>query len=317
MIKKILLVIFSTLFSLLIVEVVARIFVHPNYSKMEYQYQIDELLIYRHKPNFKGEWKTDEFIEVTELNSKGYRNPENTPNKQKVVFLGDSMVFGHGVNFEQTFAQLVAKEFSGHELINAAVKGYGTDQSFILFQEIIKEEKVSKIYLGIHLNDLYDNFVKRRFNFDGKKLISIPNEETVYPKLFIEYYKDVHSRCPSRALQYLFSKRLEKKVREESAVLFNKREQQLKLTHLLKEMLQLAQSKGAEIKFILMPIYDNPKENYEWLTSEVGKDSFILPEGFSKEDFLNDRIHLNVKGHLKMKSLILKNLPSHAKPGRP
>lgn len=317
MIKKILLVIFSTLFSLLMVEVVARIFVHPNYSKMEYQYQIDELLIYRHKPNFKGEWKTDEFIEVTELNSKGYRNPENSSDKKKVVFLGDSMVFGHGVNFEQTFAHLTATEMKDHELINAAVKGYGTDQSYLLFQEIMKNEKVSKIYLGIHLNDLYDNFVKRRFNFDGKKLISIPNEDTVYPKLFIDYYKDVHSRYPSRALQYLFSKRLEKKVREESAVLFNKREQQLKLTRLLKEMLNLTQSRGAEIKFILMPIYDNPKENYEWLTSQVGIDYFVLPEGFSKEDFLNDRIHLNVKGHEKMKNLILKNLPSHAEPGRP
>ena len=123
---------------------------------MDYKYQIDEVLIYKHRPNFKGLWETKEFTEVIELKSKGYRNPENSPDKKKVLFLGDSMVFGHGVNFEKTFAHLVSENIKDHELINSAVKGYGLDQSYMLFDKLLKEENVSKIYVGIHLNDVYD-----------------------------------------------------------------------------------------------------------------------------------------------------------------
>ncbi|TNF30594.1 MAG: hypothetical protein EP319_04615 [Deltaproteobacteria bacterium] len=305
MIKKILLVITSTFFSLLIIEGIARIFVHPNYSKMDYQYQIDEELIYKHRPYFKGLWKTKEFTEVIELNSKGYRNPENSPDKKKVLFLGDSMVFGHGVNFEKTFAHLVSEKIKDHEMINSAVKGYGLDQSYMLFDKLLKEENVSKIYVGIHLNDVYDSFVKRRFEFNGKHLVLIKNKYVVYAKLFIGYYKSIHKYFSSRSLQYVFSKYLEIRVADESEKFFNATEQKVKLFEIVKQMIQKAKDSQVEIKFVLMPLYESSEEKYAWLTQNIDASFFILPEGFSKQDFLSDQIHLNEAGHEKMKNLIL------------
>ena len=54
--------------------------------------------------------------------------PDTTANDCQIVFIGDSVTFGFGVNDDETFVNLIAQEFPQVEFINAGVHGYNSQQ---------------------------------------------------------------------------------------------------------------------------------------------------------------------------------------------
>lgn len=73
------------------------------------------------------------------VNELGFRGPETTTEKpadvRRVVLVGDSSVYGHGVSNEETFAHRLSKALpQSIEVLNLAVPGYSSAQSINLLQ---------------------------------------------------------------------------------------------------------------------------------------------------------------------------------------
>jgi hypothetical protein len=76
--------------------------------------------------------------------------------KPRLLFIGGSVTFGHGLNYEETFASKIGQLLNDQfEVVNLGVQGYGTDQTLIKLQKYINLIKPSIIvytFIPDHLN---------------------------------------------------------------------------------------------------------------------------------------------------------------------
>src|SRR5215472_11134476 len=121
---------------------------YEMYSKPWVFWKSDPLLGWAHEPGARGEyvgprpWPVEFSAEVS-INSLGLRGPEvppREPGEQRVLLLGDSMVAGFEVPYQDTFGALLERDLTqrlGHtvRVINAGVRGYGTDQSYLYYTD--------------------------------------------------------------------------------------------------------------------------------------------------------------------------------------
>lgn len=102
---------------------------------------------------------------IVETNSHGFRGPEFHVRKPagfyRIVVLGDSFVFGHGVDQEHTFpSQLqnaLAMQIQSVEVINLGISGYSTDQELLLFREFGAALGADLVVLVVCDNDFQAN----------------------------------------------------------------------------------------------------------------------------------------------------------------
>ena len=144
--------------------------IYEIYSKPWIFWQHDELLGWSHEPGARGRyvgprpWPV-EFEATVEINSLGLRGPEippREPDELRVLFLGDSMVAAFEVEYDESFVALLQQRLATRlqtpvRTINAGVRGYGTDQSYLYFRErgrILDPDLVVFYHSG---NDLVDN----------------------------------------------------------------------------------------------------------------------------------------------------------------
>lgn len=82
-----------------------------------------------------------------------------------VVLVGDSFVFGLGVDDRDTFAWLLAQRLPDHRIVNLGVPGWGTDQELAELEEVLQSRsapRVSDIVVVVFENDFRD--VQRTFD---------------------------------------------------------------------------------------------------------------------------------------------------------
>ncbi|MFC1755839.1 hypothetical protein ACFLZK_00390 [Patescibacteria group bacterium] len=125
--------ILPTLVFLVVLEIIIRFIDTPPYpnSNKRYMFQEDEIGNFEPTPKYENtvsllETKFDIYID--EL---GLRNVHNGPvgvektDKKRILFVGDSMTFGTGVNAEDTFS-FKFNETDRYEGFNLGVSSYGT-----------------------------------------------------------------------------------------------------------------------------------------------------------------------------------------------
>lgn len=102
------------------------------------------------------------------LNALGLRGPEvreeKAPGVRRVLVLGDSFVFGVGVDEEHLATtglqrELLARTGLPHEVLNLGVSGYSTDQELLLFQELGPRLRPDAVVVVVCDNDLDGNLV--------------------------------------------------------------------------------------------------------------------------------------------------------------
>jgi hypothetical protein len=75
--------------------------------------------------------------------------------KPRILVLGDSMLFGHGLDFSETFGAKLEEALGGrYAVLNFAVQGYGTDQAYLLLQRLFDRFTPTAVivdFLGEHL----------------------------------------------------------------------------------------------------------------------------------------------------------------------
>ena len=271
-------------------------------------YITDPDLIYRHKPNSTSEIKTTHFYEEATINSAGTRGTELVQTTPSIAFFGDSMIFGHGVKDDETFIAIIGKKLKKFQMINAGVKGYGIDQSRLLFDEIIKEQNVKKVIFAINKNDIFDDHIKARFIIKNEKLKRIDNNESIYYFWFSRYYKYIHSTIPSRALDYLFTKLLQVRLAVDIKNSYNKINQQNKIVAHAKNIIKICQSNDIQIKFLLLPVEKEFSYKYSWFNKNINQQYILEPKDFTRSDFIKEDIHLNKAGNIKIANYLLKHL---------
>lgn len=148
---------------------------HDVYSKPELFWRHDALLGWSLEPGARGRYRGPqpfpvEFDSAIEINSLGLRGPELAPRPPeglRVVLLGDSFVAGFEVEQAETFAALLEPLLT-HRLgrpvavINAAVRGYGTDQSLLWYRERGRALAPDLVVAVFSANDFEDNVTLHR-----------------------------------------------------------------------------------------------------------------------------------------------------------
>jgi hypothetical protein len=84
----------------------------------------------------------------------GFRNPESGEGRE-ILLLGDSIIYGHGVEEEETAAHLL-RERHGHGAYNMSRQGDSLYQHYLLARLYLEEFRPRLVVLFFFLNDLYD-----------------------------------------------------------------------------------------------------------------------------------------------------------------
>jgi hypothetical protein len=161
--------------------------IYRVYSKPDLFWVYDPILGWAFQPNSKGvyvgprPWPI-EFSAHVSINSLGLRGPEVAPlpaDGYRILVMGDSVVAAMEVDYQDTFVALLERQLSMRlgkpvQAINAGVRGYGTDQSFLFYQQRLRKLRPNMVVFVHSFNDTQDNVELHRMRRPFGKAVLIP-----------------------------------------------------------------------------------------------------------------------------------------------
>ena len=150
--------------SFCLVEGVARVLMPewgPRTAHITSFWQFDSTYGWSHVKGLQGVFPMDGQKTTVSINSKGFRGPEvqyePRVGMQRVVVLGDSFVWGFGVEYKDTFQATLQRAFDSVEVIGLGVSGYSTDQELILYRNEGRKYRADLVIQVVAGNDLPSN----------------------------------------------------------------------------------------------------------------------------------------------------------------
>ena len=118
----------------------------------------DPALGYRLTPRMDVVFSNTEFTTKVQTNAVGFRDDDASLSAPDVLFLGDSYVFGWGVN-EEECVEKQYERLTGKKVLNMGVPGYSNVQELLMLYKWAGSAPVKgkKIFLFFSPNDLLDN----------------------------------------------------------------------------------------------------------------------------------------------------------------
>jgi lysophospholipase L1-like esterase len=180
------------------VEVAFRIVgyrpLYDVYSHPDDFYVADDIVGWSYKPGATGEFIGPRPFPITfrsdvRINSLGLRGPELTqvgPGGLRVLVLGDSMASGLEVAENETYSAVAAHLLSERlgvpvQFVNAGVRGYGTDQAWLLYRERLNELHPDVVVYHTDANDPDDNVTLHRMRrVFGKPAFALGPNNTLH-----------------------------------------------------------------------------------------------------------------------------------------
>ncbi len=100
------------------------------------------------------------FAATFTTNADGLRGPRvpraKDPNRKRIVVLGDSFAWGHGVSAGEAFPELLAAALADVDVVNLGVPGYDLPRELALFRRIGLSYKPDLVVLALCQNDIRD-----------------------------------------------------------------------------------------------------------------------------------------------------------------
>ena len=161
---------------------------HDTYSKPSLLWRHDALLGWSHEPGtretyvgprpFPIEFRTD--IRINSLGLRGGEIPAKPEGGYRILSLGDSIVAAFEVAESETFMALAEKKLRNRtgaeiEVINAGVRGYGTDQSYLYFKDRGHALDADLVVFTHSVNDFFNNVTLHRIRRPFGKSALRPN----------------------------------------------------------------------------------------------------------------------------------------------
>ena len=123
----------------------------------------------------------------------GFRRTYPFVNNEKTysfAILGDSQSFGVGVNDDETFASLLAKNLNA-SVLNTACPGYNTIEEFLTYQNRVKQFKPRHVLLFFFAgNDPYENYKNRRLYYEKPQIQTFAQKPQNAPDSWWEELKN-------------------------------------------------------------------------------------------------------------------------------
>ena len=203
-----LLVTSSLLLSLVMVEGAVRLFLPhwaPRTGQIANFWKFDSRYGWAHIPGTSGPFDSYGFQTTVRINANGFRGPEvlyaRTDERRRVLILGDSFVWGFGVNEQEMFTTRLEEILPGLEAVNLGVSGYSTDQELLLYQNEGYKYQADMIVILVTGNDLqgitepviFFSYAKPVFRLESGNLVlrNYPVQQT--PRL-VHYAAKLASR---------------------------------------------------------------------------------------------------------------------------
>lgn len=211
--RRIALVFFGIIVGLVLVEIGLRVFF---WRQLQTEItMVDPFMGWHHQKNWKDIYSFEGHDVPVALNNRGLRRGqpvtlEKLPHTNRIIFVGDSMTAAFEVTEEKTFEALIERKLNErgrqkYEVLNAGVRGYGTDQCELwLTREGIHYQPDAVVYVFCH-NDLFDN-LKQRF----KAHYTIENGQMKLHLPDVAWLRRRHFR------KYLYIRRLLRRLRPKS-----------------------------------------------------------------------------------------------------
>jgi lysophospholipase L1-like esterase len=184
--KKLVLLFVTLLVTLLVAEVGVRILFPgwaPRTGRLVELWQYDREYGWAHVPSSSGRFASFGFDTFVEINSQGFRGPEvptrKDPSQRRIVVIGDSFVWGFGVEYDEIFASRIENACRNVEVINLGVSGYSTDQELLLFEEKGADLEPDVVILVVAANDFSSNTRSKEYVYYHKPLFVIDGDELV------------------------------------------------------------------------------------------------------------------------------------------
>jgi lysophospholipase L1-like esterase len=151
------------------------------------------------KPGFHRHVETSKFDVELDISALGLRErpvPPKQTHVRRILALGDSFTFGiHAGPPESTYVkklELAVQRSTSRqiEIINAGVEGYGTEQAFLLLQELAPKLQPDAVLCSFYLgNDFTDNSGRTRMSVVNGYLMLEASAEP-----YREYARPLHRR---------------------------------------------------------------------------------------------------------------------------
>jgi hypothetical protein len=160
-------------------EIGVRAFVPvPFGTNAAHRFVLDRDVIYRLRPSVSARWSTAEFTETSHTNALGLRGPEvapKRPGEHRILAIGDSFTYGHGVGDDETYPAVLATvlrpRLGDVTALNAGVPGYSTDQTYTFFLRHGAALEADLLLVGVHCSDVSDNYESSLYDVRDGRLI--------------------------------------------------------------------------------------------------------------------------------------------------
>jgi lysophospholipase L1-like esterase len=124
-------------------------------------WQHDPQLGWHHVPGRSGRFGKEDFDIEVRINARGLRDrdyPHTKPDGvARILVLGDSLVWGFGVEQGDIFTEVLERSLDGVEVINAGVSGFSTDQELIWLEERGFQYEPDLVLVVLTGNDIWGN----------------------------------------------------------------------------------------------------------------------------------------------------------------
>tara|TARA_B100000212_G_C27310595_1_gene505543 strand:- start:23 stop:1042 length:1020 start_codon:yes stop_codon:yes gene_type:complete len=248
--------------------------------------------------------------------------------KEKIIIIGDSVAFGPGVIFEQTFQGLLSDNFIEYIFINRSVIGHGLDQ-YLQTANLIRKDNnnIKKVYLIYCLNDIS--------NISSSEIIKNSNPNKIENNWVHKIKKNrfplfINKQLRDKSIFYMLIKGILTKP-QERYFFADFKNYLLEIDKLninnLKEINEIFKQKNIELIVIISP-YEyqvrNAELNNNLLLPQIFLKEFLkenkiiyidaypefLESGFKSSDLFlpYDPMHLSLKGHRILFEIIQKDL---------
>ena len=171
-----------------------------------------------------------------------------------VVFIGGSFTQGWAVDDQETFSWFLQKKLTNLKVKNYGVGGYGTYQSFLLLEDILKNKNNIKIiiysYIGAHpARNIGDaSWLSNLSKFSRREYPSLPYAELDKNGNLIKHKPVKYLKLPFREYSALVT-RLEKKIMR--IRFYSKYKDKTKITQkIILEMKKLSEKNGSKFIFV-------------------------------------------------------------------